>query len=661
MEPGSRVQASGTEEGRYRLLVDAITDYAIYMLDPDGVVSSWNRGAQRLKGYTADEIVGEHFSRFYTDEDRAAGLPELNLRTAARVGRVEREGWRLRKDGARFWAHVVIDAIRGPSGDLLGFAKVTRDLTERRQAQEALRRSEEQFRLLVQGVTDYAIFMLDSGGRVANWNAGAQRIKGYRPDEIVGRHFSCFYTEEDRTAGLPGQGLETARREGRWESEGWRVRKDGSRFWAQVVIDAIRDEAGTVIAFAKVTRDITERREAQRSLDEARENLFHAQKLEAIGQLTGGVAHDFNNLLTPIIGALDRARRRHGDDERLTRLLNAGLQAAERARVLVGRLLSFARRQHLKPRPVAVPELVRGMTELLGRSLGPTIEIAIDVPADTPPARVDPNQLELALLNLCVNARDAMPGGGKLSIAADTVEIGERTRVGVQPGRYVRLSVIDTGIGMAPDTLRRAVEPFFTTKGIGKGTGLGLSMVHGLAAQSGGALVLESEPGRGTKASIHLPVAEPVPPAARSEEPEPVERSRPLTILLVDDEELVRTAMAEMLAGLGHRVIEVGSAAAALAHIQADPDIDLLITDHAMPSMTGVALVREVRRTRAGLPALLVTGYASLDPAVADNLPRIGKPFREADLQAMIAAATGDQRIDQRTTPLLRRAWPEPE
>jgi PAS domain S-box-containing protein len=655
MEPEGRLQASKTDEGRYRLLVDAISDYAIYMLDPQGRVTSWNPGAQQLKGYAAEEVLGQPVARFYTEEDRAAGLPERNLATAAAQGRHEEEGWRLRKDGSRFWAHVVVDTIRDPAGALLGFAKVTRDLTERRAAQEALRRSEEQFRLLVQGVTDYAIFRLDPEGRVATWNAGAERIKGYRPEEIIGQHFSRFYTDEDRAAGIPWRGLETARAEGRWEHEGWRLRKDGSRFWAQVVIDAIREESGTVTGFAKITRDNTERMEAQRALDQARESLFHAQKLEAIGQLTGGVAHDFNNLLTPIIGALDRARRRPTDDDRLTRLLNAGLQSAERARILVGRLLSFARRQHLEPRAVSVPDLVRGMTDLVGRSLGPGIDIALEVPEILPPARVDPNQLELALINLCVNARDAMPGGGTVRIAVALAESPSPVVTGLAPGRYIRLSVIDSGTGMDSDTLRRAVEPFFTTKGVGKGTGLGLSMVHGLAAQSGGTLTLESAPGQGTTATIYVPVAdaEPIDGDAGTAEPPPP--GRRLTVLLVDDEELVRTAMAEMIEGFGHRVIPVGSGAAALEQLRAEPDIDLLVTDHIMPSMTGVALVREARMRRPGLPALLVTGYANLEAGGVENLPRIAKPFRNTDLAAMIAAAVGDRKV----TPLLRRAWPE--
>ncbi len=310
------------DESRYRLMVDAITDYAIYMLDPDGIVTSWNAGARRFKGYEADEIIGQHFSRFYTDADRLADKPAAALETAAREGRFEGEGWRVRKDGSRFWANVVIDPIRAPSGDLLGFAKITRDLTERKLAEETLRSSEQQFRLLVQGVSDYAIYMLDATGHVSNWNAGAERIKGYRPEEIIGHHFSRFYTDEDRAAGMPQRALETAEREGRFEKEALRVRKDGTTFWANVVIDPIRDATGRVIGFAKITRDVTERKATQRALEEAREQLFQAQKLEAIGQLTGGIAHDFNNLLMVVLGSLQLMRKRLPADSALLPLLD---------------------------------------------------------------------------------------------------------------------------------------------------------------------------------------------------------------------------------------------------------------------------------------------------------------------------------------------------
>src|SRR5215472_6478969 len=269
-------------EARLRLLVDSIGDYAISMLDPEGRVTNWSTGAERSTGYTAAEILGRHFSCFFTDEDRRAGLPDSALRSALEQGRCEKEGWRLRKDGGRFWAHAVIEPVRDENGLLIGFARITRDLTASRLAAEALRKSEQQFRILVQSVTDYAIYMLDPDGHVASWNSGAQRIKGYAPEEIIGEHFSRFYTEEDRAAGMPGRSLDEARRVGRFEREGWRVRKDGSRFVAHVVIDAIRDSNGELIGFAKVTRDITERKLAQQSLEQAQQALFQTQKLESL-------------------------------------------------------------------------------------------------------------------------------------------------------------------------------------------------------------------------------------------------------------------------------------------------------------------------------------------------------------------------------------------
>ncbi len=497
--------ASLNPETRYRLLVDAVTDYAIYMLAPDGVVVSWNSGAERLKGYTEQEIVGRNFSQFYPPKDARAGMPARALSIAAREGRFEAEGWRVRKNGDQFWAHVVIDPIRAPSGELLGFAKVTKDLSERRAAEEALRRSEEQFRLLVQSVTDYAIYMLDSQGRVTSWNAGAERIKGYTLEEVVGTHFSRFYRAEDRENGQPDAALATAAREGRYENEGWRVRKDGSQFWANAVIDPIRDQAGHIIGFAKVTRDVTEKRDAHLALEKAREALFQSQKLDAIGQLTSGVAHDFRNLLTVVLSNLELLRRRMPTDEGLMQLLDNAVQGARRGVTLTQRMLAFARRQDLKPTAVDVPVLIQGMADLLEHSLGRAIRIVLEF-SELPAARVDGNQLELAILNLAVNARDAMPHGGKLTIAA-RLESVAAAQGELLPGPYVCIAITDTGSGMDTETMARATEPFFTTKVAGKGTGLGLSMVHGLAAQSGGQFILRSVEGVGTTAELWFPVA----------------------------------------------------------------------------------------------------------------------------------------------------------
>jgi PAS domain S-box-containing protein len=335
---------------RFELLVSAIHDYAIYMLDVHGHVVSWNAGAARFKGYAADEIIGQHFSRFYSPEDRAAGVPDRALKTAETKGTFQSEGWRFRNDGSRFWAHVVIDPIYTPDRRLLGFAKITRDVSDRKAAEDALRKSEQEFRLLVQGVTDYAIYMLDPDGRITNWNAGAQRIKGYVEAEVLGTHFSRFYTPEDRDAGVPQRALSTALAEGRYEQEGWRVRKDGSRFLAHVVIDALHDEAGRFVGFAKITRDVTELREGAEALRRTEKALLQAQKMETIGKLTGGVAHDFNNLLQVIAGNLQLLAREVAGNERAERRVQNAMAGVRRGAKLAGICLPSAGARRSSPR-----------------------------------------------------------------------------------------------------------------------------------------------------------------------------------------------------------------------------------------------------------------------------------------------------------------------
>jgi PAS domain S-box-containing protein len=633
-----RSPAPGDKNERFRLLVESITDYAIYMLDASGFVATWNTGAERIKGFGAGEIIGQHFSRFFIPEDRAAQLPERALATAAKEGRFEYEGLRLRKNGERFWTHVVIDPIRDSAGALLGFAEITRDLTERRKAEAALADTEEQLQRLVRNVTDYAIYMLSPTGLVTSWNLGAERIKGYQADEIIGEHFSRFYPEEDRAKGTPERGLEIARAEGKFHAEGWRVRKDGSKFWASVVIDSIRDETGEMIGFAKITRDVTERLEQQKRLEQAREELFQAQKLEAIGQLTGGVAHDFNNLLMVILGSLDVLGRRMNFEERDQKLLDNAVQAAERGAQLTQRMLAFARRQELEQKPVDLPDLVRGMSGLLDRTLGPGIAIETRFPLSLPRVLVDPNQIDSALLNLAVNARDAMPSGGSLVISAHEVVVGPGSSQ-MGEGRYVCLAVKDSGEGMDAATLARATDPFFTTKGIGKGTGLGLSMVQGIAEQSGGRLILKSRPGEGTIAEIWLPAL------IESEAPAPVvevvqaapDATRQLKVLAVDDDALVLLNTTIMLEELGHVVLEALSGGDALKLVEANPDIDLLITDQAMPRMTGLELAAEVAKLRPGLPVVLASGYADIEEARTLKLPRLAKPFSQNDLARTLA------------------------
>lgn len=595
---------------RFELLVQSVTDYAIYMLDPDGRITSWNAGARRFKGYEADEIIGEHFSRFYTPEDRALNIPRVALETAERDGRFVAAGWRVRKDGSRFWADVVIDPIRKPDGTLIGYAKVTRDLTERRAAEEELRRSEERFRLLVQSVTDYAIYMLDPDGRVTSWNAGAERFKGYRADEIIGEHFSRFYSVEDRAAGIPQIALKTAEREGRFEAEGWRMRKDGSRFWASVIIDSIRNDDGVLLGFAKVTRDLTEKRATE-------EQLRQSQKMEAVGQLTGGLAHDFNNLLTGISGSLEmmQIRMAQGRTADLERYFIAAQGAVKRAAALTHRLLAFSRRQTLDPRPTDANRLIFGLEELVRRTVGPAVAVEVVGASGLWPILVDPNQLENALLNLCINARDAMPEGGNLTVEAANKWLDERAarQQDLPVGQYVSICVTDTGTGMTPDVIGKAFDPFFTTKPLGEGTGLGLSMIYGFARQSGGQVRIYSEVGEGTTMCLYLPrhdedavsddiseLYKPADPAGDGE-----------VVLVIDDEPTIRMLLAEVLVEAGYAVMEAPDGPAGLRILESSARIDLLITDVGLPGgMNGRQVADAARVTRPDLKILFITGYA---------------------------------------------------
>jgi PAS domain S-box-containing protein len=474
----THVAPAGTDDRIYRLLVEAVVDYAICLLSLDGRVATWNAGARRIKGYADEEIIDQSFSKFFTEEDRHLGRPEAALEAARRDGRFESEGWRVRKDDTRFWALAVIDAVRDETGRMIGYAKITRDLTERFTAQQALLESERRFRLLAEGVTDYAIFMLDPEGRVTNWNAGARRIKGYEAGEIAGQHFSRFYSEEDRAAGVPQRALAEAEATGRFEAEGWRVRKDGTRFWASVIIDTIRD-GGKLVGFAKVTRDITERREAQRALDETRDQLAQLQKLEALGQLTGGVAHDFNNLLQVILSGITLAEKLPPGSTRLSQILREMQNAAARGATLTKQLLAFARRSPLR---LEVVDTAKGIVEavaLFGRMLGTGISFDVQVEQDVSAVRIDTAQFEIALLNLAVNARDAMPNGGVLQIKAYNLTLDGKSQ-GFS-GPFVAISVRDSGVGIPDEVLGRIFEPFFTTKPVGEGTSLGLSQVHGFA------------------------------------------------------------------------------------------------------------------------------------------------------------------------------------
>jgi PAS domain S-box-containing protein len=618
-----------TAERRFELLVSGIRDYAIYMVSPEGIVTSWNAGAARFKGYAAEEIIGQHFSRFYTPEDQAAGLPAHALQTALTEGKFESEGWRVRKDSTRFWTSVVIDPIFDTNGQHVGFAKITRDVTERRKVQQALQESEQRFRMLVQGVTDYAIYMLSPAGEVTNWNAGAQRIKGYPAEEVIGTSFARFHTAEDREAGLPQAALATATKEGRFEREGWRVRKDGSRFWAHVIIDSIYHDDGTLAGFAKITRDITEKKEAAEALERANAALFHSQKMEAIGQMTGGIAHDFNNLLSVISSGLDVLRLQVQDAANL-KIVESMQRAVERGATLTQQLLSFARQQPLNPEKHNLNSVINGFEAVLRRAGNSTIAFQKNFAPQLNSVLVDAPRFEAALLNLVVNARDAMPRGGRISITTSNTEMAEGQLAGLAAGQYVKVAVTDTGCGMPPEVISHAFEPFFTTKDVGKGTGLGLSQVYGFVKQSGGGIEILSTMNEGTTINLYLPAIDEV-STGSAEREDTTEK-----VLVVDDEPDVMDLAATLFRNIGYEVYTANNGYDALEILQRSADIAVLFSDVMMPHMNGIELAIQARRLRPDMKILLASGYPL--PALKAQHSDIGgfsfmtKPYRLADL-----------------------------
>jgi PAS domain S-box-containing protein len=510
-------------------------------------------------------------------------------------------------------------------------------------AEKAQGLSEQRFRLLVDGVADHAIYTLDPNGNVVDWNAGAQRLKGYSAEEIIGQHFSRFYTEEDRNADVPKRALEAALRDGKHEGDGWRVRKDGSRFWSSVIISPLRDASGRLVGFAKVTRDITERREQQLALEQAHEALAQAQKMEALGQLSGGVAHDFNNLLHVISNCVEIVQRRlYNADAETRQFLDMVKRSASRAASLTQRMLAFSRRQPLQPRPISPNRLVSGMVDLLQRALGESIELETVLGGRTWTVSVDPNQLESALLNLAVNARDAMPGGGKLTIETSNTfldEVYAAANAEVKEGQYAMIAVSDTGIGMTEEVREKAFDPFFTTKD--SGTGLGLSQVYGFIKQSGGHIKIYSEASQGTTVKLYLPRLAGV---ADEDARETGSRLAPIgseRILVVEDDDDVRAFTAEVLRELGYEVLVASDAASALRVLDDGSDVRLLFTDVGLPNgVNGRQLANQVRDRRPEIKVLFTTGYARnaivhhgrLDP----DVELIVKPYTQSALAEKI-------------------------
>jgi len=504
-----------------------------------------------------------------------------------------------------------------------------RQLAETLEAQVAIR-SAERDRLW--NLSQDMLARADYAGMMSAVSPAWSQVLGWSESELLSRGYASFMHREDEPHTLAAiAGMAATRQPTRFQNR--IATSDGG--WKHIEWTVAPEADG--VNFVAVGRDLSETKAREAELELAQEALRQSQKLEAMGSLTGGVAHDFNNLLTPIIGSLDLLVRKNLANDRERRLVEGALQSAERARTLVQRLLAFARRQPLQATAVDIARLVEGMAGLIGSTLGPTIDVRVELDADLPPAKADLNQVEMALLNLAVNARDAMPDGGRLSLGARLETIGDGARLDLAPGDYVRLSVGDTGIGMDAETLARAAEPFFSTKGVGKGTGLGLSMVHGLAAQLGGALTIDSVVGQGSVIALWLPVsiapleADPLVPA------DPRVATPRGMALLLDDEELVRMSTAHMLVDLGYEVVEASSAEEALRFLDGGLAPDLLITDHLMPGMSGTQLARQLKAGCPNLPVLIVSGYAEEDGIDAD-LPRLTKPFRSAELAASLAA-----------------------
>jgi PAS domain S-box-containing protein len=580
-------------ENRFQLLVDAVVDYGIFMLDPQGHVMSWNSGAAKLKGWERDEIVGQHFSIFYPKEVAASGWPEEELRRAKQLGRFEDEGWRMRKDGSRFWANVIITALYDRGGDLTGFAKITRDLTERRQHEEELRESEARFRLLVESVRGYAIFMLDENGNVRSWNGGAQALKGYTTEEIVGRHFSAFYTPDDIEAGLPASELREARQEGRAEREGWRVRKDGSLFWANVVVTAVYGTNGELIGFVKVTRDMTDRRRL--------EELERSSRM--MSEFLAMLAHELRNPLAPMRNAVTLMQLEHTASPALRNARDIIDRQLTHVTHLVDDLLDIGR---LTTGKITLRQERVGIADLVSRSVEtarPLLEsrrhtLTIDLPPRPVYVRADPTRLSQILQNLLVNAAKYTPEGGRVRITVQSAD------------GFVTVAVADNGRGIAKKDLGRIFE-LFAQGDHGtpneSGLGVGLTLARSLAELHGGRLDAESPgPGQGSTFLLRLPAAD------RNESAAADHPTTGFRVLVVDDNRDSADSVTAIIRLLGYHCECVYNGDAALA-VAAQRAPQMVLLDLAMPGIDGYQTLERLRALAGArnVFAVAMTGYGS--------------------------------------------------
>jgi PAS domain S-box-containing protein len=652
-EKSPSAPAGGLDE-RFCEVMDA-APVMIWVSGTDKLCTWFNKPWLEFTGRSMEQELGDGWGNGVhpDDFDRRLGIYATHFEQRKEF----RMQYRLRRRHSEYrWIDDTGIPRYARDGSFLGYigscidvhesaSRLQTEIASRTRSEQILAQATGQLATLIDGIQEHAIYMIDPQGRVMTWNNGAARIKGYSAPEIIGHHFSVFYNEADRANGIPQEGLMHAMATGKHEAEGWRRRKDGTEFWASIVINPIRDSAGTLIGFAKITRDVTEKHQAQELLDQARERMLHAQKMEAIGQLTGGVAHDFNNLLMVVIGNLEGALRNAQSEQpsstRQQRAINAALRGARRATTLTQRLLAFSRRQPLNPKPLDVNKFITGDVEFLQRSLGETIEVEAVGGAGLWQVEVDVDQLEAALLNVAVNARDAMPNGGKLTLETSNAFLGEeycRANPEVVSGQYVQISITDNGTGMSKEVIDRAFEPFFSTKAAGKGTGLGLSQVYGFIKQSGGHVKIYSEISHGTTVKIYLPRLQNA--GATTEEKvstEPLSGERGETILVIEDDEDVRAYLVETLRDLDYSVLAAHDAVSALGYIrQGDVRIDILLTDVVLPGSGGHQLAREAKECRPDLRILFMTGYSRnaivhqgrLDPGVE----LIQKPITQEQL-----------------------------
>ncbi|KQV89187.1 PAS domain-containing hybrid sensor histidine kinase/response regulator [Pelomonas sp. Root1237] len=651
-------------EERFRLLVDSVRDYAIFMLDPAGHVLTWNAGAERFKGYKADEIIGSHFSRFYPPEALARQLPAHELEMAAREGAFEDEGWRVRKDGSLFWANVVITAMRDPTGRLVGFAKVTRDLTQRRNHEEALKRSEERFRLLVEGVADYAIFMLDVNGRVASWNEGAQRIKGYAAEDILGEHFSIFYPPEVRASGWPEYELQQAQEIGRFVDTGWRLRKDGTSFWAQVSITALRDETGQLIGYAKLTRDLTAsmrieameiaNREHEEILDAERNARIAAQRATRIkDEFLATLSHELRTPLTAILGWTQVLLRAKPGDERVN--LQRAIEVIDRnarAQVqLIDDLLDLNRimtgKLRLDLQQLSMANVIQAAVETVTPSASAK-GVELQSLLDTGPAMVngDSGRLQQVVWNLLNNAIKFTPAGGRVQVLLQRVN------------SQVEFSVSDTGIGIPaaflPQVFDRFTQQDGSTSRAHGGLGLGLAICKQLIELHGGNIRAESAgEGRGASFFVRLPLSalqaagerdeDPASADARASENLALPKLDGVHIFVLDDEQDTRSLLCRILEDQGARVVAFASAQELLKAVQLSRPT-VIVSDVGMPGVDGYQMIRTLRATEtrnSRIPALALTAFARAEDRkrslLAGFQAHLAKPFDVAELILLVA------------------------